>query len=479
MWHNYVTSTGLPGNNTPEQWANLLLNHKYVAADLLKAHANGYLSVPGQNGSQNGHAPPVVADTLPLLGQPEQDFWSRPVHQHLLTAARAHRMAPWGVLMSTLARVVATVHPSVVLPATRGGLASLNLYVALIAPSGLGKNSCRSVSLMYLNIENEAPAKKLGSGEGIAGSYMKRNRQQGLEQYNERVLFIVDEIDALAAVKGRAGATLMPELRTAWMGTELGFAYRSAEANLPVSAHSYRLCLLTGAQPGRAGALLQREEVEAGTPQRFIWTELTDAGVLAYPPSAPAPVMWRVPLDVGLDHKFGKYVMRLPADVQRVVDAEAVAVLRGQDLGIGGHRTMCRIKVAASLAILDQRWSVTDQDWEFASTVMQHSDTAREKTINALTRSAAEENVRKGAQRGQQDLVADETGVRQTARRLLTYIGTDWIAHAALKRKCASGGTRERLDRALALLVSDGEIKVEEVGTPPGTHYRRCPKNEF
>ena len=62
------------------------------------------------------------------------------------------------------------------------------------------------------------------------------------------------EVDTLAALHRRQASTLLPELRKAWMGDALGFAYVDKEKRLTLARHSYRLCLVVGIQPERAAA---------------------------------------------------------------------------------------------------------------------------------------------------------------------------------------------------------------------------------
>ena len=77
----------------------------------------------------------------------EEAFWSaRPELARLRDFARARRVAPWALFGVALARIVAVIPPSVVLPPLVGGHASLNLFVAVVAKSGGGKGSSESAA---------------------------------------------------------------------------------------------------------------------------------------------------------------------------------------------------------------------------------------------------------------------------------------------------------------------------------------------
>jgi len=67
-------------------------------------------------------------------------FWSsRPVLEHILTLARARRVGPWAVLGAAMTHAVASIPAHVAIPAMVGGRMSLNMFVALVGPSGAGK----------------------------------------------------------------------------------------------------------------------------------------------------------------------------------------------------------------------------------------------------------------------------------------------------------------------------------------------------
>lgn len=205
--------------------------------------------------------------------------------------ALARLVSPFAVLGVTLTRLIATVPPTVVLPPTIGADASLNLFVANVGPSGSGKGITSGVSREAVVLSNEADTFDVGSGEGIPHLFAEREKQEKSGKFRvvrtrSSVLFHVPEVDSLTALGNRQGATLLPQLRKAWSGEPLGFAYADANKAIPLAAHSYRLCVVLGVQPDRARPLL--DDAGGGTPQRFLWLPNTFDW---YEAEAPEPII--------------------------------------------------------------------------------------------------------------------------------------------------------------------------------------------
>lgn len=197
-----------------------------------------------------------------------------------------------GCARVVLARVVTAVEPALRLPALTGGPMSLNTFVALVGPSGSGKDAAIEAGSAAVDV-GHVEVRTPGSGEGIAHAYVQRVKAE-LVQHTTSVLFIAREVDSLAALVARQSATLGAELRIAYAGAQLGFAYADPTRRLTVAAHAYRLCLLVGVQPERAGPLL--DESVSGTPQRFVWLPATDPDAPDERPAEPKPLPWRDPL---------------------------------------------------------------------------------------------------------------------------------------------------------------------------------------
>jgi hypothetical protein len=107
----------------------------------------------------------------------------------------------------------------------------------------------------------------------------------------------------------------------------LGYAYRDPTKRLPIPAHSYRLGLILGVQPGRAAPLLG--DADGGTPQRFLWLPTLDPGAeLDAPPAPPRlsmpTITWKRPGATAL------LDLPIPASAERTIREAGLAKMRGQ-----------------------------------------------------------------------------------------------------------------------------------------------------
>ncbi|MFC6014092.1 bifunctional DNA primase/polymerase [Nocardia lasii] len=437
----------------------------------------------------------------PLLRTIDEDsFWAaRPELDRLREFARARRVAPWAMVGAVLARVVVTVPPRVVLPPLVGGSASLNLFVALVGPSGNGKGAAERAAADAVILGAGVYEATPGSGEGIPKQYAYKSKG---EQINIRdaVLFSVSEIDTLAALAERSSSTLMPELRKAWMGERLGFGYATVDKAVPIMGHRYRMCLVAGVQPERARFLL--DDADGGTPQRFLWFPTTDADAPDRPPEEPQP--WSVPawsfgeersaVDAragstpaetpgnGSRVKFGggELLLELPMEPRRLVklklppeaaeqiDRARLARLRGTAAHeLDGHAQLARLKVAAALMVLAGRTDkVTDEDWELSEIVMAVSNRTRAQVQQALGARAEQANRSKGRAEGEREIARAVVVEEDKLDRAVTNLRRHLVKKKRLPRKDARGALRadlrDLIDEAADRLIAAGLAEKEE-----------------
>lgn len=371
----------------------------------------------------------------------EEGFWSaRDVLTDLRQYAQARRVAPWAVLGYVLARAVCAIPPHVVLPALVGSEASLNLFVALVGPSGAGKGGASGAASRWLHTDPATVTATLGSGEGMAKVFAYKQKsggvwsQVGLES---AVLFDAPEVDNLAALSARNASTLLPQLRSAYSGEELGFSYADPAKAVRLCAYRYRLCLTVGVQPGRGSGLL--DDADGGTPQRFVWLPTTDPDIPETAPEAPTAYelpMWPVSASaskvvLGATSAVGLldvparpgdlHTLSIPDVARDAIDEHRRKMLRG-DTGtdpLDGHRLLCRLKVAAALMWLDRRNdAVSKQDWELAGMVMAVSDATRRSVIAALADKAQASNRARGRADTVRAVAAEEARADLDAERI-------------------------------------------------------------
>ncbi|WP_100463191.1 bifunctional DNA primase/polymerase [Mycobacteroides abscessus] len=374
----------------------------------------------------------------------DEAFWtSRAVLTDLRQYARARRVAPWAVLGYVLARAVCAIPPHVVLPALVGSEASLNLFVALVGPSGAGKGGASGAAKSWLRTDPDTVIATLGSGEGMAKVYAYKQKptsanpawtQVGLES---AVLFDAPEVDNLAALSARNASTLLPQLRSAYSGEDLGFSYADPAKSVRLCAYRYRLCLTVGVQPGRGSGLL--DDADGGTPQRFVWLPTTDPDIPDEAPETPAAYelpIWPTnagasKIALGATSALGLldvpakpgdlHTLTIPNVARTAIDEHRRKMLRG-DTGtdpLDGHRLLCRLKVAAALMWLDRRTDeVSEEDWELAGIVMAVSDATRRSVVAALADKAQASNRARGRADTVRAVAAEEARADLDAERI-------------------------------------------------------------
>lgn len=410
----------------------------------------------------------ITVTELPL---PERFWASREELAHVLGYARSRRAGPWSTLGVVLARAVASVEPNVMLPPTVGGAVSLNPFVALVGRSGAGKGASEGAgrdAVRFVDFNgrpidlDELP---LGSGEGVPRTYRPANAEEDEPNPRTRALFSVPEVDTLAALGSRQGATLMPEIRKLYMGEQLGFNNANKATRSVLPAHSYRAALVVGVQPAKAGPLLH--DADGGTPQRFLWLSVGDPDA---PDAAPdTPQAWTVRLP-----RFGTDTVHLEVpDVARVaMDAHRLATLRGEAVDpLDGHRMLTRLKVAAALMILAGRSVIDPDDWTLAGTVMRVSDRTRAGIEHTLIENARAVNRARAETKADEAAILDDRADRHDRERIrgsvLRCLNRRGAATRKDLRNNLKANLRDRLDAELAELESAGEITFD------GTAYRQ------
>jgi hypothetical protein len=413
----------------------------------------------GGNQAHHASAPRAKWDDA-VSAVDDQAFWrARPYLTHIHTFARARLCSPWAVLGVVLARVAATEPPKHVLPAIVGGQASLNLFVALVGPSGSGKGAAHAAAQDAVKVGHvdELPP---GSGEGLTHLFAYRGKRENeITRTREAVLFNVPEIDTLAALGTRNASTLMPQLRKAWSGETLGFTYADPTKSLQIESHSYRLCMTVGVQPGRANALLDDEA--GGTPQRFLWLPATDRDMPDVAPLDPTPIKLRMLSSRETADRVDLDV----ADVARdVIVAARRANARGDVDALDGHKLLCQLKTAAALGRLDGRRSVTDEDWQLAEFIMDISDRTRAGIVQTLAGEAEAKNAARGRMEGKRAMmvaaVVAEDSAQQVAEKILHHLEQLGDQSWAKERKRLRSALRPFFEDAVDLLVDQGFVEV-------------------
>lgn len=401
-----------------------------------------------------------------------EQFWdARPVLQHVLALARARAVGPWAVLGAAMARALATVPPDIALPATVGGRMSLNLFVALVGPSGGGKGASEAAAADGLTFGGQYVADvPLGSGEGFAKTFRPPATDDDGVDPVVAAIFHAPEIDTLTALTGRQGSTLSAELRKAYSGEQLGFGNAGKDTRVIVAAHSYRACLVAGVQPLRSQALLSASD--GGLPQRFVWLPTTDPDASDQPPDDP--VAWKMDTPSWLRTAGSTADLTIPDNAATAIRGHRLAVLR-QDTNVDpldGHALLTRLKVAAALMALDGRTLVSDEDWKLAGVVMTVSDRTREQCQRALADQSRSVNTARALATADRDEVISDHKLRRCKEGILRWVAESAsgqrVPHNKLRRGLKSD-LRENFGAAVQELLA--EKRITEFRTPKGTFY--------
>src|SRR3712207_6527821 len=100
---------------------------------------------------------------------------------------------------------------------------------------------------------------------------------------------------------------------------------------------------------------------------------------------------------------------------------------RGEGDPLDGHALYTRLKVAAALALLDRRLSVTADDWRLSGRIMAKSDATRDAVQRELRERATEANIgRAKAEAARAVVVADEVdaqAVRKASHAVKVALG--------------------------------------------------------
>lgn len=397
----------------------------------------------------------MTAAVIEMHTEDDERFWSAtPQLRHIEIYARARRVAPWSMLGSVLARLCATIPPNVQLPPLVGSSGSLNLFVGVVGMSGMGKGAGERAARDGVRM-GDVFTSSIGSGEGLLHLFTHYDKDEERSVMDrDRVLLSVPEVDALTALGGRQGATLLPTLRSAFTGEQLSPAYANREKALRLDDHSYRLAIIMGIQPGRAGALLG--DSDGGTPQRFLWLPSTDPAAPDVPPVAPDP------LNIADQLWTDRHVeIPVPANARHRILTERAEVLRGERES--SHLLFVRLKVAALMAVLSGRRVIDREDWTLAGRVIRVSERTRRDVADYLLRSASETSRERGRLDGERRAAGDESADEAALRRVCQWVMTklekhrDGMTPGAL-RKVAASRDREVIDAALAALAEVGNV---------------------
>lgn len=345
-------------------------------------------------------------DKMRLAHLPPEFWGARELFKQVWVAAKAEGTAPDAVLGAVLARASAMVSHRLTFNSGRPG--NLNLFVNLIAPSGIGKTESMRTAKRLIAVPSHLCDRfgeinrdryreaSLGSGEGMAeifmgvkeidtGEFFRSGPNKGdpktkpvRMQIRNNAFLHLDEGEALSKMMDRRGATVGTTIRSAWTGSQLGQSNAAELTTRDIPDGSYALGMLIGYQPHAAQEMLS--DGGGGTPQRFLWFSALDDDMAAGP-SDPPP-MFRLPLCDGYGNAV-EGVIEFPPEIKQAL-WDSIKAKNDMTITVAeldSHEPLTRCKVAALLCALDGRMLVDRDDWRLAGMIWSVSCGVRDRLV--------------------------------------------------------------------------------------------------
>jgi hypothetical protein len=449
-----------------------------------------------------GFTPPggtTTIDVAPGTLTLPDEFWSaRPSLARIRQAAHSRVRSGDVVLYGTLCRLAAMAPHTLRADTGIGTAASLNLFAAIVGPSGGGKSSGLSVGRELIKEARPIEEFPLGSGEGVPEAYMgeaeeptgdmdkngaaKTRKVRKMVRHN--VLFHSDEGNTLNKMIERSGSTVGETLRSAWSGETIGQKNGRVETTRVVPARSYAAGLMIGYQPTTVLPLLA--DVEAGTPQRFLFCWAVDTTIpprsarVPWPGEMPSPFPPDVPTDAPLPGAvisapglpdlspitFACEILEELYDIEYAKNTGGLPADHPLRDPFRSQHPVLKVKLASLLALLEGRRRVVAEDWRLAQIVIDTSDRVREH-LQALARDAAGKaraafEAAEGALEWhrEQSRAAVRAGLEQTAeRRVAARVAS--LAHEHGEAETLAWFRRRVAARDRLLIEAAVELAVE------------------
>lgn len=490
-WEQGFARAGVPQNGHDEELIGSAVRRYGAAADQVVDDAElwadgstaGFFSgaqAPVDAGQRNVGVVDNPATSQPVL--PESFWAARPVLAHIRQAAHSRACSADAVLGVVLARLASLVPGRLRVETGLRAPMPVSTYAVLLGASGTGKSSAAAAAMGLLPSlaqvyggafaeDDDAGGYPLGSGEGLCDIYMERvsesdpeggPRKVSYRQVRANAFFHADEGASVFDIGKRTGSTLLSTLRSAWSGGRFGQANTAAGGNKRIVDNA-TLGLWVGLQQPHAAALIGGENVTDGTTQRFVWFSSTDPTIPAHrsacpPHPGPLPVRVLEHTEIGVDPAISDEVWERQSSRSR---GELVAeVGREQDDAL-------RFRLAALLALLENRGHVERGDWDLAG-VLVDTSASQVAHIRAAAAADARREAAARTQARQDERAADadhddalfdlrvETIVGKIAERLA-------VKGPEGRARLAKGVARQHADEfdvALVLAVDRGLVVV-------------------
>lgn len=444
------------------------------------AVASGPALTPG---SPAAVTEPQVTDRS-LLPTLDEAFWSaRPWLAHIRQAAHSKGMSADATLVNFFAVYAATIPPEYMTLDMLGTFGSLNYLACIVGPSGLGKTQCFRIARDLVGLPPHPKVRfgaQPGSGEGLIDAYlkpvkevdpitgdkveMKRQMMQGIHWY-------VDEGTALSAQAKRDGTTILQALCSGWSGSGLGQENAQKETWRRLDENKYRLSASISVQRDFANEFHSADMQGLGFTGRTHFVSVIDPTI----PTRRIPHPGPLELKIWPGIEFGPKIIDFPAEVAEQLWEQHTAVGRGElDVpATESQHKLLHCKLAALIAMIEQRIVVTLDDWALAGTLLDTSARVVARLEAEYSRRTVAKLRANGVARAESELASEDRKedayITAMAERIVRTVLSDpskrW-GRNALRKECSSSATKHRfepgLDRALSShrVVMDGQAIV-------------------
>lgn len=411
-------------------------------------------------------------DSTANLNLPDTFWETRDTLAHIKQAAWARSCSPDAVLAGVIARYSASLPPQIKLPLD----GTLDVFFVVQGHSGAGKSKAGKTARAVTNLENIKGVmmdRNVGSGEGLAEAFFEwldeDDRPCGPNKKGARKVrtrhglhFSTDEGAALQASAGRANSILIPTLCAAWMGEPIGQLLADPTKSRMIDPMTVRVSAEIRIQTAHGWKLFDEAFASTGLSQRMVCVSAIDPQIAhnyqtgKTPPEWPGPLNLPRPTIVG-----GERVLTYCPAIQNLLAQEAAAVHDPTWVGspLDTHRTLSAIKIAAILALWENRTEISQQDFDIASQIL---DT---HTANRTILKASQTEARR---------IARETKVTHTAEQEVAVMNAKeaemlgkTVAFLRDKIRAGKYPLKRNLSAAKRAYYAEARTKLEDEGIWP------------
>ena len=431
-------------------------------------------------------------------------YTSRPWLEYAYRYAKALRISPHGLVGAILARVSALTPPNVVAQLTENDLPmTLNINVALVAPTGSGKGRVMAQSRHLVPASPMCPLEEIKpkTGESIPAKFVAKvpavdgDGKQIKGEYADKVLtdrclLYMPEIVSLRAAMNRQGSVILPVLLESFSNEPIGDDTKGKQFQTKLPSYGYRLAAVVGVQPTNAGVLF--DEAQTGLAGRFIYVAATDADAPEKRPQLPAGAFpfdaTCIPSGNGLeslqaliDNKglenmpdngpdaregYPLTTITFPEVAARYADDAQRLSVSGKATSLDAHRVELVARVAALLAVMDYRLEVSEDDWRIALRFMDMSDVIRMECMSQCRKSAVDAQAEQISVKRDAEEQADRSVADRAKKRLLELLDAldptrEGISERTLRNRL-SPPQRRVMGDALEDLYKGGHVDKRE-----------------